>query len=721
MWRRLFVLCVVCVAILFADSAISEFDSNDNKIFELFADNIDSIDYKTVIATGNAVIINQDMYMIADYIKYNTESREANASGNVKFYRDGTLFFSAQQANIKFDEHYFTIEPFYMQDSESGMWISASFAENKDKDYKLKDVVVSSCDIDSPIWRIEGTSGDYNEDWEIAGIWNPRIYIKNIPILYFPYIFVSTKHKRTTGLLYPEFADSSLDGFIYLQPFFLALQDFWDMTFSPQIRTSRGYGIYTQTRIVDEYNRMFILDAGIFQNFKKYKRNYDAQNLTIFGFNFYHERRNLIDDLIGFDSDGLYLDFNYMNDLDYIRLQTTTNTTIENRIQTSKANYFGTIDDHYLGLYFKYFLDLSNVSNSDTMQTLPHFQYHKFLEQTDFKNLSYSIDVNSKNIMNGSRFGYADSSIDVPLYIQTSILSGYLVVGANADISANVINVYNANKQPTGYDYSNGSSSYFGLNYELFINSDIAKQYDKIFHSMSFGATFTGPIYKYFNDDNKIFASSENGLISVLNDVVQNDQQLQLKFSQYFFGLGGIELVYHRMYQDINPQDTQSKLGDLRNELGFSPISNIDIMTTLYYSWFNKSIEEASISLYTFVGYFKANLTYYLKKTFNYTDSSERLKYAEEAANFLRVKISNDFGYFALYGDIGYDFKRKYIRDWNITISKDIRCFGIGLRFANELTPILTTSGSRTINNRYISLEFRFAPVVSTSITHRFN
>lgn len=700
----------------FAQTAIEEYDNSNKKIFELFADNIDSIDYTTNIATGNAVIISQDMYVIADYIKYDTKTREANISGNVKFYRDGSLFLNTQKAFVKFDEDHSIIEPFYMQDSKSGVWISASFAENKGKEYEFKDIVVSGCDIDSPIWHIEGSSGSYNQDSSIASIWNPRIYIKNIPIFYFPYFFISTQNKRTTGFLYPEFASSSLDGFVYIQPFFLALQDFWDMTFSPQVRTSRGFGINTEARVTDPFGKMFTLNAGIFWNNTKYKNRYDIENQIVFGFDFSHERRNLINNFINFDSDGLYLDFKYMNDLDYIRLQSTKNTTIENRLQSSKANYFMTKDDHFFGLYFKYFLDLSKLSNSDTFQTLPQFQYHRYLEQTEFKNLLYSIDVSTKNVARAVGFGYFDSSVRVPLYFSMPIIADYFTIGANANLSANVITLNKLGNMSV----QNKNSTYFGLDYGAFIQSNIAKQYDKVFHSMSFSASFISPLYQYFNDNNGVFSSStlNTGLFGTLNNITTTEQQVQLSFSQYFFGLGGIELVYHRMYQDINPQDKQSKLANLRNELGFSPISNIDIMTTIFYSHFYSNIEEASLSFNARYGYFQGNLTYFLKKKFTYNDT--RIKYTEEAANFLRLRLSHDFGYFALYGDIGYDFKLRYLRDWNVVISKDIRCFGVGLRFANEIVPILTTTGSQTVRNTYVSLEFRFVPVTATSFSYRF-
>lgn len=714
---RKILIFVLLSNMLFAETAIEQYDGNNNKIFELFADNLDSIDYTTIIATGNAVVISQDMYVIADYIKYDIKKREANISGNIKFYRDGSLFLRAQKAFVRFDDDYSMIEPFYMQDSKSGIWISASSAKNESDEYEFRDIVVSGCDIDSPIWHIEGSSGYYNQDSAIASIWNPRIYIKNIPVMYLPYIFISTQNKRTTGFLYPELASSSLDGFVYIQPFFLALQDFWDMTFSPQFRTSRGIGINTQARLIDPFGEMFVLNAGIFWNNNKYKRKYNIENQIVFGFDFSHQRRNLLSDFIDFDSDGLYLNFNYMNDLDYIRLQSTKNTTIQNRLQTSKANYFATKNDNYFGLYFKYFLDLSKLNNSDTFQTLPQFQYHKSLEQTDIKNIMYSVDVSTKNVARSVGFGYFDSGITVPIYFFTPLIADYFTIGANINLNANIISLNNADNAMSS---QNRNSSYFGATYGIFISSDVARQYDKIFHTMGFKASFSDPLYQYFNDNNNVFNPLLSGRYGRLNDIALTNQQIQLSFSQYFFGLSGVELIYHRIYQNINPQNGKEKLENLRNEFGFAPIENIDIMTTFFYSHINKNIEEASLSLNVRYAYFQGNLTYFFKKKFEYLNYMFVDKYTEQTANFLRLRLSNDFGYFALYGDIGYDFKLRYLRDWNIVISKDIRCFGIGLRFANEIVPILTTTGAQTIRNRFVSLEFRFVPVTATSISYRF-
>lgn len=735
--------CLLWIALaftyIFAQDAIGEFDRENNRIFELFADSVDSIDYTTAIATGNATLISQDVYIMANYIKYNTKTREAEIIGDVHFYKDGNLYFSTQKAKVNFDEKHYLIEPIYVQDSESGVWVSAKIAQGKGAEYEFENPVISACDISDPVWRIEGTSGTYNQDSYIVGIWNPRIYIKNIPVFYLPYMFLSTRNERTTGLLYPEFTLSSLEGFVYLQPFFIATHTFWDMTITPQIRFSRGYGGNVELRFVDMENKLFYFNVGIFDNFKKYIKKHNIQNGIVYGFNFNHERRFILSDFFDGYNDGLYLDFRFMNDVDYIRLQSARNNDIENRIQTSKANFFGTKGEHYAGLYFKYFLDLQKPTNNDTLHTLPHFQYHKSISQMAIKNIIYSIDANTKNIMRYKGFGYLDNSVRIPLYFHSPILGDYATIGASLSANAGIVTLTRTNQ--VSNDLLKGrNSTYFNANYGFFIASDLAKHYDKVFHALSIKAEFTNHLYSYSDDENNILVPTEENTNAELYQVFKDSNifsdtkpTIKLSFSQYFFGLGGDELFYHRMAQNIdlthdskNPLSFIKRFDSLRNEIGFSPISNITISNTLSYSHQYKNLDEISFSLNTHYGYFKGSLTYYLKQTFD-SQKEECLNEAcvNTTANFLRVKLAHDFSYFTLHGDFGYDFSKKYLRDWNVTISKDIRCFGIGFKFASEITPMLTKEGSnvvaRAITNRYVSVEFRFVPVTSTSLKYNIN
>ena len=718
------------ICALFAENAVSEFDRDNNRIFELFADSVESEEYKIAIAKGNATLVSQDIYIMADFIRYNTQTRDAEVRGNVHIYKGGNLYFSTQSAKIKFDEKYYLIEPIYIQDSESGVWVSAKMAQGHDKEYEFDDPVVSACDIDNPVWRIEGTSGTYNQESNIVGIWNPRIYIKNIPVFWLPYMFLSTKQERATGLLYPSFTQSSLEGFVYLQPFFIATHTFWDMTLTPQIRTSRGYGGNVELRFVDSLQKMFYFNAGFFVNFDKYIRANNAKNKYIYGFSFSHERRSILSEFFSDYNDGLYLDFSFMNDLDYIRLQDASNRDIENRIQTSKANFFGTKGEHYAGLYFKYFLDLQSPTNDDTLHTLPHFQYHKSLSHAGIKNLTYSIDFNTRNIMRYQGFGYVDNSVRVPLNFHLPIFAEFATIGANVSANAGIVTLNRTsavkNKIP------NTVSTYFSANYGLFIASDVAKHYDKVFHAINVKAELSDALYKYTDDENNLFTPENATSIEIRNTFSEGSifsetkPYVRLSFSQYFFGMDGEEIVYHRMFQNIDlTKKNIAKYESLRNEIGVSPLPNLTITNTLKFSYQLKNIEELSFGLNFYYANFRTNITYYLKQKL--ADQSNQIcsiwydrTCVETTTNFLRVKASQDFSYFTLYADFGYDFSKKYLRDWNITISKDIRCFGIGLKFANEITPILTTQGSRAVTNRYVSLEFRFVPVTSTSLKYSF-
>ena len=85
----------------------------------------------------------------------------------------------------------------------------------------------------------------YDSDDEYMKIYNAKVYFKDIPVVYTPYMAFSTNNKRRSGLLFPLFGITSNEGFVYEQPAFWAISDNMDLEVNPQIRTRRGYGMYT--------------------------------------------------------------------------------------------------------------------------------------------------------------------------------------------------------------------------------------------------------------------------------------------------------------------------------------------------------------------------------------------------------------------------------------------------------------------------------------------
>ena len=92
---------------------------------------------------------------------------------------------------------------------------------------------------------------------------------------------------------------------------------------------------------------------------------------------------------------------------------------------------------------------------------------------------------------------------------------------------------------------------------------------------------------------------------------------------------------------------------------------------------------------------------------------------AASRSGFLRGSLRYDFGYFQFSGNLGYDTQNYYFKDWGVILSRDIRCFGIALKFAADVRPILTRNNIETIANQYIKVEFRFVPLAGVGFTQR--
>ncbi|PAF41410.1 LPS assembly protein LptD [Helicobacter sp. 11S02596-1] len=748
----MFRLIFIFIFFIFAygsQTAVQKFDKNNNKIFELLADNVNAKG-SIVIASGNAVLLNQDMYILADKISYDTKNRVATIDGNIKIYKGDGFVVRANHIVLNMNEKYQVIEPFYMQDGISGMWLSANVAQNNDKKYSFKNATISGCSIENPIWHIDATSGSYNSDGSYLSLWNPKIYIGDVPVLYFPYLFLSTSTKRTTGLLYPEFATSNTEGFIYMQPFYLALQDFWDMTFTPQIRSSRGYGGNIEARVIDWEQDKFIFNTRFFHNTEDYYKKYNLRNRNVFGFEFLHSSRNPLKKYFGLDAsidNGLYLDFLYMNDLDYVRFE-SINKTITDGTHMSRGNYYIQTENHYYGIDFKYFLNLNKINNNKTFQSLPNLQYHKYLNPLFFKNLLYSVDYQLKNTTRDLGYGYVQNSLNIPVGMQFSLFKKYLSLGIWNNLYLSNLSITN----PSGTyipDLGKKSTREFGnilySAYSVSLNTDLAKDYDKVFHTIQLAMIFSAP---YFEISNGLFDPQMYALTGVAkNNYTPNSldyysigghsytdiwdpsnvtgsnisgKKMDLKLTQYFYGLGGKELFYWKMSQTLNFDDKISIARiPLENKIGFSPLKGLDIYGSIFYSFYYNSLDEIALNATYKHNYMLANLSYYIKRNFN-DDGINKI--IENSANYLRGSFSNDFGYFGLSASAGYDIKNNVLLDWDIGIFKNIRCFGIGLKFVNQRRPILTNNPGNpleVLKNTYIKLELNFSPLTTTALSYR--
>ena len=726
--------------------AQESYKANSSQLGEIIADKLSS-DKNKIYAKGNVVLISGEYYISADDVVYDKSNKTAEIKGEVRVYKGSDLSFSAKSVKVDFSKDTFSLSSIYLQSVESGLWVSAKEASSQNDVYYFKENTVSGCDIQNPIWHLDSSSGSLDQSDDVLTLWNTRIYIGKMPIFYIPYMSISTNNQRKSGLLYPKVAYLNEDGFYYQQPIFIAPYESWDITLSPQIRTSRGIGISGDFRLATPRDNLLIFQTKYFYNTKKYVQKYSILNQHIYGFNLDFQTRLGTGWFDGYETlnDGFYSNFTYMNDLDYLRID-DAGKKVGDRLSVSRFNYLLHSEEHYFGFYNKLFIDIAQANNADTFQLLPSLQYHKFYDSLFWQNLMYSIDVQANNVMRKEGYGYYENTINIPLGIELPLFDGYLSVGASTDLNFTNINLYQtqnlqiANNPNINYKNAN----FFTANYSASLATDLAKDYGDFMHTLQLMAKISGPYYRYTSNmfSDNVYKDYSNAVIQISNDSSKTSEQkkfiinnlwnpssivdfdtnkhkFEIQLSQYFYNNAGNTLFYYNLSQKLNLQSQDYLFSEsMVNEIGSSPIDGLDMKASIYYSFLYNDITEASASVDLEKWHLKTSVGYYYKKLFASNTSSIN-------ANFINFSLSNDFGYFSLGGEVNYDFLARQLKDWSVEISTDIRCFGVSLKFAQEIASILTDEGNqpllKSITNNYVRLEFRFTPLSEVGVSYRFN
>ena len=106
--------------------------------------------------------------------------------------------------------------------------------------YRVLNGTVTSCDGENVPWEIKAkeilvTVEGYGQAW------SPSLRIRDFPVLYSPYMVFPAKKERQSGILMPEFGQSSRDGFTLNLPFYWAISKSSDATFYEDMMSRRGF------------------------------------------------------------------------------------------------------------------------------------------------------------------------------------------------------------------------------------------------------------------------------------------------------------------------------------------------------------------------------------------------------------------------------------------------------------------------------------------------
>ena len=202
-----------------------------------------SYDHKsdTYSAKGHVIIIFSWGTLRADSIVLEKGSNIATAEGQVMVTTDNDVlegdrveFNVASNTGVVYSGKMFIARNhFYLKGN--------TIEKTGESNYRIKEACVTTCDGPSPDWRLTGREIDLTIDG-YGTIKGGKFFVKDVPLLYVPYMIFPAKTTRQTGFLFPRLAYSRDKlGWDVELPFYLAISKSADATFYQRYMDKRGF------------------------------------------------------------------------------------------------------------------------------------------------------------------------------------------------------------------------------------------------------------------------------------------------------------------------------------------------------------------------------------------------------------------------------------------------------------------------------------------------
>ncbi|MBU0721517.1 LPS assembly protein LptD [bacterium] len=681
---------------------------------EIYASSMESED-NTVKAYGGVTVVYKDYFLSAEEAVYDKNSSDLELFKNIRatYGKEYKLLGDYAKLNLANKER--TFKPFFMLEKTSEVWMSADEGYAKDTDLNIDSGVMSGCNPNDPLWKMEFTSSNYNTDTKWLNLYNARIYIYDIPVIYTPYFGYSLDTTRRTGLLIPAFGISDAEGFYYEQPIYIAEQNWWDLQLKPQVRTNRGYGGYSEFRFIDSAISKGTLTAGYFKEKESYSLENELAHDSHYGFNFEYDNKDLLNQWFGTSLEGqsgLYIDINNMNDVDYINLSTNDSTQNATATQIlSRANLFYNTDKDYFGAYFKHYKDLTKQSNENTLQKLPTFQYHSYLDTFFNNHLLYNVDIQSNNIYREINKKAIQTNLDIPVTLQTSVFDEYLNLSYKAQLFGQHSNFHGDEEIYSG-DYRSGI---FARNYHVLkASTQLTKAYEELTHVVGFGARYTseGSEYSsgYYKDYNDFCADTINKSTPQCEfyNITSVNEGLQLDFTQYIYDASGNQKIYHRLAQNIGYNSSESEIGELENELDYQINHSVNFYNNILYNYDEHSFSKTFNRISYIANGFNISFSHLYKDTF--LPSSDTYS---PFTSYITSSASYTFNEHYSYGaKWNHDLQTSLKKSSEIGFMYKKRCWDFGLRYVENNRPVLTNNNSSSVYDRYLYFSIVLKPLM---------
>ena len=264
--KKMMILCGLFISGLMGTPALAG-DSVTDVPWKVRAEKMTrNVNDQEIIAEGGVEIIRtgtpeEPVNIKADWVRYDVEKGVVSARGNVRMRSKGENVDAEKATIILADETALMFNTTIYIEQQNLHFQAEEARKDGEMTYWFKNAVFTTCDYDeqtAPIWSLESKDIDVDID---GFIWLKHSFlnIKDVPVLYLPFMGFPGRMNRQTGFLMPEISKSNLNGFGVVTPFFVNLSPSSDLTLYPGYLSDRGLLAGAEFRHVNNENSKFTL------------------------------------------------------------------------------------------------------------------------------------------------------------------------------------------------------------------------------------------------------------------------------------------------------------------------------------------------------------------------------------------------------------------------------------------------------------------------------
>lgn len=216
------------------------------------ADSASFVAKGTSIFTGNVVATQGDKAIYADKADVvhdaNGDLVSITAYGQVKIMQPGMRVDGSSAVAYVGSEREEINNAVYRIYDKHARGVASKVVVLQNHTLILKDSTYTTCAPDSNAWYLKASTTELNKTTGRGEAWNARLYAKDVPVFYFPYVNFPIDKRRQSGFLQPEYENSSLNGQTIIAPYYLNLAPNYDATITSNYMSLRGFKFDTVFR-----------------------------------------------------------------------------------------------------------------------------------------------------------------------------------------------------------------------------------------------------------------------------------------------------------------------------------------------------------------------------------------------------------------------------------------------------------------------------------------